>query len=106
MGAMAAFLVVAPVLVMMFLRQKRRDKELVRFGLVVAGIVDRKLQNKRGRSRYEVRFDAAGTSHKAVGIADSAEAETGGSMTVLYDSLNPERAAIYAALQYRADIPD
>ena len=90
----------------MFLRQKRRDKGLVRFGLAVAGIVDRKLQIRRGRSKYEVSFDAAGTSHKAVGVADSAAAETGGSLTVLYDSLNPERAAIYAALQYRAYIPD
>lgn len=106
LGAMAVFLLAAPFLVLIFLRQKRRDKELVRFGQAVAGTVDRKLRIKRRRSKYEVTYTAAGTSHNAVGIADSAAAETGGSLTVLYDSLNPERAAIYSALQYRAHEPD
>lgn len=106
MGAMATFLVAAPFLVAMFVRQKRRDKELVRFGQAVPGAVDRKSRIKRGRSKFEATFTAAGTSHKVVGIADSVVAETGGSLTVLHDALNPERAAIYAALQYRANKPN
>lgn len=77
----------------------------MRFGLAAMGIVDRKLQIKRRRSKYEVTYTAARTSHKAVGIADSAVAEAGGSLTVLYDSPNPERAAIYAAVQYQANKP-
>ena len=102
MGAMAAFLVAAPFLVSMFLGQKRREKDLIRFGLAVPGIVGRKSQFRRGRSRYEATFTAAGTEHKIVGIVDSEAAWTGGSLTVLHDPLDPERAAIYAACQYRA----
>lgn len=105
MGAMSVFLVAAPLLAAMFIRQKRREKELVKFGQAVAGTVNRKSRIKRGRSRYEATFTAAGASHKTAGIADSTAAETGGSLTVLHDALSPERAAIYAALPYWANSP-
>lgn len=102
LGALATFVAAAPFLVAMFVRQRRQERELVRFGTAVSGIVSHKSRVKRGRSRYRAKFASAGAERSVSNIAPANVAETGEAVTILHDPLDPEKAIIYAASAYRA----